>query len=153
MANNIASGIADQLRCAGLKLSITASGDLGVVPRRCLTSSLRDLIRQNKSLLIELLCAEKSVVNHTLDSAEANKDQLQFAGSHISLASTGTLPTTDHTTSTSTSPAFFEKSQDNPVEIGTVRPLGLSPFFLAASLALDRQILASDAELAASQIR
>lgn len=39
------------------------------------------------------------------------------------------------------------------IDIGTVRPLGLSPFFLAASLALDRKILASDAKLAASQIR
>jgi hypothetical protein len=37
------------------------------------------------------------------------------------------------------------------IDIGTVRPPGLSPFFLAASLALDRKILASDAELAASQ--
>lgn len=153
MANNIASGIADQLRCVGLKLSITSSGDLGVVPRRCLTSSLRDLIRKNKPLLIELLSSEKSVVSHALDSVEVDKDQQQLAGLLFSLAPTGKLPTTDHTASFSTSPAFFEESQDNPVDIGTVRPLGLSPFFLAASLALDRKILASDAELAASQIR
>lgn len=152
MAINIACGIADQLRYAGLNLSITSSGDLGVAPRRCLTSSLRDLIRKNKLLLIELLCAEKSAVSHALDSAETDIVQLQLTGSHISLAPTGKLPTTDHAASVSTSPAFFKTSQNNTFDIGTVRPAGLSPAMLAASLALDLQIWELDAKLAASRI-
>ena len=48
-----ASAIVDQLRGAGLNLSLAPAGGLAVAPSSHLTADLRDLIRSSKALLID----------------------------------------------------------------------------------------------------
>ncbi len=54
-------------------------------------------------------------------------------------------------TAPANSPTLTPAYRLAPVDIGTVRPPGLSPFLLAASLTLDHQVLEMDAKLAASR--
>jgi hypothetical protein len=53
MAAPCASAIVDQLRGAGLNLSLAPAGGLAVAPSSHLTEDLRDLIRSSKALLID----------------------------------------------------------------------------------------------------
>ena len=53
MAAPCASAIVDQLRGAGLNLSLAPAGGLAVAPSSHLTADLRDLIRSSKALLID----------------------------------------------------------------------------------------------------
>jgi hypothetical protein len=53
MAAPCASAIVDQLRGAGLNLSLAPAGGLAVEPSSHLTADLRDLIRSSKALLID----------------------------------------------------------------------------------------------------
>ena len=53
MAAPCASAIVDQLRGAGLNLSLAPAGGLAVAPSSHLTADLRDLIRSSKVLLID----------------------------------------------------------------------------------------------------
>lgn len=53
MAAPCASAIVDQLRGAGLNLSLALAGGLAVAPSSHLTADLRDLIRSSKALLID----------------------------------------------------------------------------------------------------
>lgn len=47
-----ASAVVDQLRSAGLNLSLAPAGGLAVAPASHLTADLRDLIRQHKTALV-----------------------------------------------------------------------------------------------------
>ena len=53
MAGHSASAIVDQLRGAGLNLSLAPAGGLAVAPSSHLTEDLRVLIRDSKALLID----------------------------------------------------------------------------------------------------
>ncbi|MDO8699049.1 MAG: hypothetical protein Q7J75_01260 [Rhodoferax sp.] len=53
MAGHSASAIVDQLRGAGLNLSLARTGGLAVAPASQLTEELRALIRDSKTLLID----------------------------------------------------------------------------------------------------
>jgi len=53
MTANSASAIVDQLRGAGLNLSLAPTGGLAVAPSSRLTEDLRALIRDSKALLID----------------------------------------------------------------------------------------------------
>ena len=60
MAAPCASAIVDQLRGAGLNLSLAPAGGLAVAPSSHLTADLRDLIRSSKALLIDWVKAANS---------------------------------------------------------------------------------------------
>ncbi len=45
----------DQLRCAGLKFTLTSDGGLKVIPASGITPALRDLIRASKAALVAYL--------------------------------------------------------------------------------------------------
>lgn len=53
MAAPCASAIVDQLRIAGLHLSLAPAGGLAVAPSSRLNADLRDMIRSSKALLID----------------------------------------------------------------------------------------------------
>ena len=72
MAAPCASAIVDQLRGAGLNLSLAPAGGLAVAPSSHLTEDLRALIRDSKALLIDWVKAANDASPpdwHALDAA------------------------------------------------------------------------------------
>ena len=72
MAGHSASAIVDQIRGAGLNLSLAPAGGLAVAPSSYLTEDLRTLIRDSKALLIDWVKSAEPISPtdwHALDAA------------------------------------------------------------------------------------
>jgi hypothetical protein len=82
MAAPCASAIVDQLRGAGLNLSLAPAGGLAVAPSSHLTADLRDLIRSSKALLIDWLTAANDAAGHAPDPPDNPLDWNELAAAY-----------------------------------------------------------------------
>lgn len=82
MAVPCASAIVDQLRGAGLNLSLAPAGGLAVAPSSHLTAELRDLIRSSKALLIDWLTAANDTASHAPDPPDDPVDWIELAAAY-----------------------------------------------------------------------
>ncbi len=82
MAAPCASAIVDQLRGAGLNLSLAPAGGLAVAPSSHLTADLRDLIRSSKALLIDWLTAANDAASHSPDPPDNPLDWKELAAAY-----------------------------------------------------------------------
>lgn len=82
MTAHSASAIVHQLHCAGLNLSLAPAGGLAVAPPSHLTADLRDLIRNNKALLIDWLTAANDATNHAPDPPDNPLDWKELAAAY-----------------------------------------------------------------------
>ena len=83
MAAPCASAIVDQLRGAGLNLSLAPAGGLAVAPSSHLTADLRDLIRGSKALLIDWLTAANDAANPAPDPPDNPLDWHELDAAYL----------------------------------------------------------------------
>ena len=71
-----------QFTLAGLNLSLAPAGGLAVAPSSHLTAGLRDLIRNNKALLIDWLTAENAAASHAPEQTSTALDWKELAAAY-----------------------------------------------------------------------
>ena len=77
-----ASAVVDQLRSAGLNLSLAPAGGLAVAPASHLTADLRDLIRSSKAVLIDWLTAANDAASHAPEPPDNPQDWRELAAAY-----------------------------------------------------------------------
>ncbi len=82
MTAHSASAIVDQLRGAGLNLSLAPTGGLAVAPSNRLTENLRALIRDSKALLIDWVKAANDAANRVPDPPVSPLDWKELAAAY-----------------------------------------------------------------------
>lgn len=82
MTAHAAATLVAQLSHAGLSLSLAPTGGLVVAPASHLTADLRDLIRNNKALLIDWLVAANDAVNRAPDPPDNPLDWKELAAAY-----------------------------------------------------------------------
>ncbi len=82
MSSLTASAIVDQLRGAGLNLSLAPAGGLAVAPSSHLTDDLRSLIRSSKPLLIDWLTAANDATCHAPHPPDDPVDWKELASAY-----------------------------------------------------------------------
>ena len=82
MPAHSATAIVERLRCAGLNLSLAATGGLAVAPSSHLTDDLRALIRDSKTLLIDWLTAANDAASHAPDPPGNPLDWKELAAAY-----------------------------------------------------------------------
>jgi hypothetical protein len=104
----------DQLHSAGLKLSLTAESGLRVTPASGITPTLRDLIRNTKTVLVDYL---RQPVERVIEAANDAPDPFVepdgYAGTAWRLAGTGGLSRATLAKFRATSLALDAKQSEN----------------------------------------
>ena len=77
-----ASAVVDQLRSAGLNLSLAPAGGLAVAPAGHLTADLRALIRSSKAALIAWLTAANDDASHAPEPPDNPLDWRELAAAY-----------------------------------------------------------------------